>query len=165
MRDTSMLTSDYHLRKERSAAIAACRRASNADAVFAARKGLRAGTASQAQCQPPSSMRDIIGALTCDLAELRSAGHKNGRAVLNRRLQRRAAPMLLLESEQLRAVGRLPSFSEVEAVLTSIEEVDPVRDRTVFVSHRWWQPGVVRAQCRKPPNQHPPHATSCTRTD
>merc|ERR1711939_953513 len=54
-------------------------------------------------------------------------------------LDRREAPMLLLDSEDLRAHGKLPRYDMVEKLLKSYGDVKD-DDCVVFIPHRWWRP-------------------------
>ena len=64
-------------------------------------------------------------------------------------LATRKAPMLLLDAQHLHARmsdgEALPTFGEMEEMLTPISRINPNLDRVVLVSHRWWRPGEERS--------------------
>ena len=85
-------------------------------------------------------LTSAIRELTSDMEQLREA--TDFASTLSALLERRRAPMLLLDAEELRRRGRLPRFDEVEQALVQFSEVDPAADCVCFVSHRWWRNGV-----------------------
>jgi len=87
-------------------------------------------------------LQSAIAELTSDMEVLRAAAGSNWASTMSQLLEERSAPMLLLDAEELDGRTRLPCYGDVEASLVAYGEVDPEKDTVVFVSHRWFRPGV-----------------------
>lgn len=86
-------------------------------------------------------LHSAIAELTNDMEKLRTSNPADFNVILSSLLEERHAPMLLLDAAELKGRTRLPCYDEVEAQLIPYSEVGP-DDTVVFVSHRWWNPGV-----------------------
>ena len=75
-----------------------------------------------------------------DMSRLSRATNVSFGAELEAVLHQRSAPMLLLNAEELRKLGRVPRFDEVESLLTPFKSVRFGIDRIIFISHRWFKP-------------------------
>lgn len=88
------------------------------------------------------STLNTVATLASDFAALRAASPSDWQSTLVALLARRGAPMLLLDSSELEALGELPRSDAVADTLVPISAVRPGVDLVAFVSHRWWRPGV-----------------------
>ena len=88
------------------------------------------------------STLNTVATLASDFAALRAASPSDWQSTLVALLARRGAPMLLLDSSELEALGELPRSDAVADSLVPISAVRPGVDLVAFVSHRWWRPGV-----------------------
>lgn len=87
-----------------------------------------------------SFFQETVEIITNDLEEIRATTKESFRKRVAELLCKRNAPMLLMDSDDLDALGYLPRFDQVEDKLRSYCEIED--DEIVLVcSHRWWRPG------------------------
>ena len=88
------------------------------------------------------ALEKTVESLAFDMATLRNVSPADFAGSLASVLHTRSAPMLLLRADKLQAIGKLPVYADVEHDLVNVRELDMGNDICVFVSHRWWRPGV-----------------------